>query len=527
MKRLRAFNKFYRRYEVDLWGRTGFQRFNKTVRFLKKVQKEKIRFSFNPGGSFKVAPVRPLPNSLRNFKISPYSLRYHFKSSKERKAKLDELTKQKEQREQAFLERLQRRTRENQEYKERLAKVRALPPAKNVDEFKYGYNERLELLKMQLKRQRETAATRDEKIRKKKELNNKLKKKIHGKKNLEKEKEKEIDTLERNDYKKKNRDREIEYKSKSERLREREINVKKKTIEEEKALGIFVTRKDKERNKNKKSFSVVNNTLKKNKKKEKGNKHIYNRKSNTSSANFANNKFKNKDKEKPDLKKTKEKEKGNINKRRRPSTFIYRIDYADPQRKRAKTSLSRELFLIKTKLLKFYNNIKKDQIRRYANTKTFKLKFKIARGYTNRALLKYNSTNSLQKRLALNAFFSLVEHRLDVLLFRSNLVSTLQQARQVINHRHVLVNENIVTHNGFMLKNFDVISLSKPVETLMRAQLFKNVKNKRITLYPPKYIYSDYRLMRASLVSNPLVTNIPFPFKIDLRKWLGLAKYMF
>ena len=77
----------------------------------------------------------------------------------------------------------------------------------------------------------------------------------------------------------------------------------------------------------------------------------------------------------------------------------------------------------------------------------------------------------MKKRLALNAFFSLVEHRLDVLLFRSNFVKTMQQARQYINHRHVLVNENVVTHSGFILKNFDVISLSPLIANYTNKKL--------------------------------------------------------
>lgn len=58
MKRLRAYNKFYRRYEVDLWGRAGYQRTNKTVRFLQKIQREKIKFSINPGRTFLVHPYK-------------------------------------------------------------------------------------------------------------------------------------------------------------------------------------------------------------------------------------------------------------------------------------------------------------------------------------------------------------------------------------------------------------------------------------------------------------------------------------
>jgi len=326
MKRLKSFNKFYRRYEVDLWGRSGYQRNNKTVRFLYKIQNEKIQYSFNPGRSFKKKRVK-FKNQLSSSSVSSSM----FKAKK-----------------------------------------------KNF-----------------------------------------------------------ID------------------------------------------LNINSTRKQKGNFKLKSKYKHLTKII--------------------------------------NTKKLKAK--------RKP--FLYRIDYADPKRKRAKTSLARELFLVKTKLLKFYNNIKKDQIRRYANTKTFKIKFKAARGYTNKALLKYHSSNSLKKRLALNAFFSLVEHRLDVMLFRSNLVQTMLQSRQFINHNHILVNQQIVSHSGYILNNFDVVSLSFSIELKMRKKLLQNLRKKNITLYSPKYIYSDYRLMRACIVSNPLVKQVPFPFKIDLRKWLGLAKYLF
>ena len=43
MQRIRPINKFYRRYEVDLWGRLAGQSNNKTVRFIQKIQKEKLQ----------------------------------------------------------------------------------------------------------------------------------------------------------------------------------------------------------------------------------------------------------------------------------------------------------------------------------------------------------------------------------------------------------------------------------------------------------------------------------------------------
>jgi ribosomal protein S4 len=212
-------------------------------------------------------------------------------------------------------------------------------------------------------------------------------------------------------------------------------------------------------------------------------------------------------------------------KKRQRQNFLFRIDYANPHRKRAKTSLSRELFLVKTKLLHFYANIKSHQLKLYANAKTFKIKFKLIRGLGDQNIAKYRNKNIFKKLLALDAFFSLIEHRLDIMLFRSNFAETIKHARQLINHRHIYVNGYFVSHCGHILKNFDVVSLKNKKKYIIFKNLKKNLKKKRIAFYPPKYIYTDYSLMISMLIFNPKINQVPFPFKIDLGKWLGLAKH--
>lgn len=214
--------------------------------------------------------------------------------------------------------------------------------------------------------------------------------------------------------------------------------------------------------------------------------------------------------------------------RRRYSRKVYefRIDYVDPQRRKAKTSFSRELFLIKNKLLRYYANIKKHQLRQYANTNTFKLKFKLVRGLGDQNIAKYHNKKIYKKLLALDAFFSLIEHRLDVMLYRSNFAETIQQSRHFIKHNHVSVNGKIVSHSNHILKNFNIVSLNSALALKQFKKIKYNLKRKRVSLFPPKYIYCDYSLMKALLILNPKVSQVPFPFKIDLRKWLGLAKYL-
>lgn len=55
-------------------------------------------------------------------------------------------------------------------------------------------------------------------------------------------------------------------------------------------------------------------------------------------------------------------------------------------------------------------------------------------------------------------FLFLLERRLDVVLYRSRLASSISSARQLITHKKILVNDNLVNIPSYSVKNGDIIS---------------------------------------------------------------------
>ena len=74
-------------------------------------------------------------------------------------------------------------------------------------------------------------------------------------------------------------------------------------------------------------------------------------------------------------------------------------------------------------------------------------------------MFKYKYTVNMRhyfKNYQVNTnFLSIIEHRLDVILYRSNFAISMAHARQLIQHRHVLVNNIIVFSANYIVKNFD------------------------------------------------------------------------
>ena len=92
--------------------------------------------------------------------------------------------------------------------------------------------------------------------------------------------------------------------------------------------------------------------------------------------------------------------------------------------------------------------------------------------------------------------FSLLERRLDVVIFRSGLTKTIPEARQLIKHRKVLVNSTPVTIPSFLLNPGDTISMKSETITGIRNQILNSnlspFKNKvEQTKTHPK-IWSDF-----------------------------------
>nr|YP_009975260.1 ribosomal protein S4 [Drypetes hainanensis]QNK04601.1 ribosomal protein S4 [Drypetes hainanensis] len=79
-------------------------------------------------------------------------------------------------------------------------------------------------------------------------------------------------------------------------------------------------------------------------------------------------------------------------------------------------------------------------------------------GLTERQLLTYVRIAAKAKGEKGLVLLQLLEMRLDNILFRLGMASTIPQARQLVNHRHILVNGRIVDIPSYRCKPRDIIT---------------------------------------------------------------------
>ena len=107
-----------------------------------------------------------------------------------------------------------------------------------------------------------------------------------------------------------------------------------------------------------------------------------------------------------------------------------------------------------------------------------------------------------------------LEMRLDNVAYRLGYGKTRSQARQLVNHGHVLVNDKKVDIPSYLLKIGQTISLRK--KTLNKRNFSETIENNRKTLTSVSYL--DYKKDSGVFVS--------LPAKDDLAQNVDISKVM-
>ncbi|KAI5683714.1 hypothetical protein M9H77_04942 [Catharanthus roseus] len=102
-----------------------------------------------------------------------------------------------------------------------------------------------------------------------------------------------------------------------------------------------------------------------------------------------------------------------------------------------------------------------------------KQKLRFHYGLIERQLLKYVRIAGKAKGSTGQVLLQLLEMRLDNILFRLGMASTLPAARQLVNHRHILVNGHIVDIPSYCCKPLDIITVND--EQKSRALIQKSL----------------------------------------------------
>jgi small subunit ribosomal protein S4 len=197
------------------------------------------------------------------------------------------------------------------------------------------------------------------------------------------------------------------------------------------------------------------------------------------------------------------------NKFQTKSLLILLKDYYLNKRPEKKKQLFKERLFAKQQFKNFYGCIPEYQLKNlffYLKNKT-------------------NNNNIIQK------FIILLESRLDMVIYRSKITKTVFQAKQIINHGKIKVNNKIITSSNIILNRGDIITLNnfkiiKNFYYINKVKIIKLKKNKikkftRLIRILKKnkvnYIQINNKYNFYIFLKKPSFTEIQYPFKLDLK----------
>jgi len=111
---------------------------------------------------------------------------------------------------------------------------------------------------------------------------------------------------------------------------------------------------------------------------------------------------------------------------------------------------------------------------------------------------------------------SMLERRLDNVLYRLKLSVTRRQARQVIAHGHVLVNDERVYSPAFLVSVGDVVSLVDSVAS--KAKFLEQVIDKRLNIgiKVPEWLELNKKDRKGQVLRVPVRADIQVPIEEHL-----------
>lgn len=140
-----------------------------------------------------------------------------------------------------------------------------------------------------------------------------------------------------------------------------------------------------------------------------------------------------------------------------------------------------------------------------------KQKLRLNYGVTERQMRRYLEAARRMPGAVGENLLALLERRLDSVVFRLGLASTIRAARQVVAHGHVQVNERRVDRPGYLVDVGERISLDARVRA---NDTLRAVAERGPSLRLPSHLRRDPDDVCAGhVVSQPTRADAPFPIR--------------
>jgi small subunit ribosomal protein S4 len=141
-----------------------------------------------------------------------------------------------------------------------------------------------------------------------------------------------------------------------------------------------------------------------------------------------------------------------------------------------------------------------------------KQKAKYIYGVLERQFAKMFDHASRQKGVTGENLLQLLEGRLDNSVYRMGIAPTRRGARQLVSHKHILVNGTVVNIPSFQLKPGDVVAVREKSKSL--EAITESLRGKGTTRF--SWLEWDNTSLSGKFVSVPLREDIPENIKEQL-----------
>ena len=102
----------------------------------------------------------------------------------------------------------------------------------------------------------------------------------------------------------------------------------------------------------------------------------------------------------------------------------------------------------------------------------------------------------------------LLELRLDNVIFRMGFARTRREARQIVDHKHVLVNGKCVNIPSYKVNAGDKIEIREKSKSLQR---YKDIVEANAGITTPAWLESSFETLSGTVVERPLREQIDVP----------------
>ena len=149
----------------------------------------------------------------------------------------------------------------------------------------------------------------------------------------------------------------------------------------------------------------------------------------------------------------------------------------------------------------------------YATQLTEKQKVKFVYGIQEKQFRNYYEKAAKHEGNTGDNLLSLVERRLDNVVYRLGFANSRRQARQLVNHGHFTVNGTRVNIPSYMIKTGDVVAVC---EKSVSNAFFKNLKEADAFVAAPKWLDRDKNTLQGKVIAMPTQADIDFDIAVHL-----------